>query len=116
MPEGNCDPASRGLTVNYGRFEVDNGNVVIEYEYGWDGVSQRPDCIGPLERVWGRNTSGLMYYVHFQGRRGTWRRVDLAPGATPSYTRQQLRQQGFEDNTDLEGLYITTDPAPPTVT
>lgn len=116
MPIGTCDPASRGDAYNEGQFaQGENGAVVVTYRYGWDGTSTRETgCIGPLIYLSGTNNSAVTYYAHFQGRRGQWRRVELAPGATVTESnRQKLRQQGFETNQDVEGLYITTDPNPP---
>lgn len=116
MPSGTCDPASRGASFNEGEFAVDNNAVSVYYRYGWDGVSTRDTdvgCVGPLTRVVVRSSSEFTYYAHFQGRRGQWRRIVLDPGVTRTYNQQQLSNAGFEDNTDLEGLFITRDPNPP---
>lgn len=117
MPVGTCDPASRGDSYNEGSLAIEG--VVVTYRYGWDGTSTRdvePGCVGPLLYLSGTNTSTTTtYYAHFQGRRGTWRRVELAPGQTVTEDRpQRLSQQGFATNQDVEGLYITADPTPPT--
>lgn len=118
MPAGTCDPASRGMAYNEGTYAVDNGAVVVTYRYGWDGTStidSDTGCVGPMLLLSGSNRSAVTYYAHFQGRKGTWRRVQLNPGQTVTYDKTgQLKQAGFNDNTDLDGLRITTDPNPPT--
>lgn len=112
MAIGTCDPASRGDTFNSG--ELVQGDVSVSYRYGWDGTSVRPECVGPLIRVRVVNNSATVtWYAHFQGRRGQWRRLDMPPGFTNTYGTQALTNAGFVDNTDLEGLYITTDLTPP---
>lgn len=120
MPTGTCDPASRGDAYNEGQLAAgEAGEVVVTYRYGWDGVSTRETgCVGDVIYVSGTNNSATTtYYAHFQGRRGRWLRVELAPGETMTEDRRQrLRQLGFETNQDVEGLYITRDPSPPTVT
>ena len=113
---GTCDPASRGAQWNVISESVDGDAVSITYQFGWDGTSVRPDCVGPLNSLTAVNNSAVVYYAHFQGRKGTWQRVQLDPGVTKTYTAQQLKRAGFADNTDLEGLFITTDPNPPIVT
>ena len=113
---GTCDPASRGQQWNTISESVDGDAVTITYEFGWDGTSVRPDCVGPLNSVVASNASQVTYYGHFQGRKGTWLRVQLDPGRTQTFNAQQLKRAGFNDNTDLEGLFITTNPNPPIVT
>lgn len=114
MPTGTCDPASRGQTWNEAEQTFGTAGS-ITYRYGWDGVSTKETgCVGPLNRVQVVNGNPETWYAHFQGKRGTWRRIVLDAGVSRSYTSGQLQSQGFIDNTDLEGLYLTTDPLPPT--
>lgn len=121
MPIGTCDPASRGATWNegeqdFGAPDPATGRAlgILTYRYGWDGVSTRETgCVGPLNRVTVLNGNPETWYAHFQGRRGQWRRIDMAPGFSRTYNQSQLRNAGFEDNTDLENLTISTDPSPP---
>ncbi|HEY9418111.1 MAG TPA: hypothetical protein VIQ30_25405 [Pseudonocardia sp.] len=116
MPEGTCDPATRGAAYN--EFVQMSGPVTIYGRYGWDGVSVKPDCDGPVLLLRGTNASATeTWYVHFKGRRGTWRAVPLAPGETREVTaNNQLRQLGLADASDLEGIYITQSQAPPSTT
>ena len=113
MPIGTCDPASRGDQFNVGQ-ETFGTDGLITYRYGWDGVSTMDTgCVGPLQDVTCVNNNPQTWYAHFQGRKGTWKSVTMAPGFNQTYNRNQLRQQGFNDSSDLEGLYLTTDPTPP---
>lgn len=117
MPAGTCDPASRGQTWNEGEMVqgTQPNHCSVRYRYGWDGVSVRPDCVGPLNRVQLQNFStSLTWYAHFKGRRGQPRRLDMPPGFVATFNSGQLSSRGFTDNTDLETLYITLDPNPPT--
>ena len=114
MPVGTCDPASRGDTWNSGQLTIDGGAVTVDYRYGWDGVSVRPDCVGPLNRVRVTNTTtDVTYYAHFKGRRGQPKVLEIPPGFVNTYNSGQLSSRGFEDNTDLEGLLITRSATPP---
>lgn len=116
MPEGTCDPATRGMAYN--EIEQAEGPVVIYARFGWDGTSIRPDCDGPVSLLRGTNTSTTdTWYAHFKGRKGTWITVSLAPGEVREVTSSgQLRQLGLSDRSDLDGLYITQSPTPPQVT
>lgn len=116
MPEGTCDPATRGAAYN--EMIQMEGPVTIYARYGWDGVSVKPDCDGPVSLIRGTNASTTeTWYVHFKGRKGTWRAVPLAPGETREVTaNNQLRQLGLADASDLEGIYITRSQTPPTTT
>lgn len=117
MPIGTCDPASRGDTFNSGAMEI--GPILVEYRYGWDGVSVRPDCVGPLQRLRVTNQSpfgvwpAATWYVHMKGRRGQPKVFELPPGFTDTFNQTQLTNRGFVDNTDLEDLLITDSPTPP---
>jgi len=116
MPEGTCDPATRGAAYN--EMVQEEGPITIYARYGWDGVSIKPDCDGPVLLVRGTNVSTTeTWYVHFKGRRGTWVNVPLAPGEVREVTSSgQLRQLGLPNASDLEGIYINKDPNPPQVT
>ena len=120
MPIGTCDPASRGDAYNSGELAIDNGNVTIEYRYGWDGTSTRETgCVGPFVQGTGAgnrwalravNNSQITYWAHFTGKRGTPRTIQMDPGFNQTYTVTQLNNNGFLDNTDLDELSITTTP------
>lgn len=113
---GTCDPATRGMAYN--EVQQDQGPVVIYARFTWDGVSVMPDCDGPIILLRGTNMSATeTWYVHFQGRKGTWRTVTLTPGISLQVTSSgQLRQLGLPDASDLAGLYITQSSTPPQVT
>lgn len=124
MPAGTCDPASRGDAFNAGTLAGGiNGEVSIDYRYGWDGVSVRPDCVGPLVNGTGPTTNRwairyvnggqVTYYVHTLGKRGQPRRLTLAPGDSGTFTAAQASTNGYDTNEDLSSLYLSTDPNPP---
>jgi hypothetical protein len=120
MPAGTCDPASRGDAFNMQQMAVANGMVDITVRYGWDGVSVRPDCDGPLVDGTGpvgnrwalkvTNNDTVSWYVHTVGRRGQPRHLELLPGVTRTYTAAQGTAAGYASITDLESLNITTSP------
>lgn len=116
MPGGTCDPASLGYAYwETSQAQGPNGEVLVTFRYGWDGVSVKPDCVGPVSYVKGTNTGAVTYYVHLKGRRGTVRTIALEPGQTLEESRRPvLRNLGLETNQDVEGMAITTDPTPPT--
>lgn len=111
---GTCDPATRG--VAYNEMQQANGPIDMYVRYGWDGVTVLPDCDGPVLLLRGTNTSATeTWYVHFQGRKGTWRVVALAPGQVVTVTSSgTLKQMGLSTRLDLEGLLIdqTSTPEP----
>ena len=89
---------------------------IIHYEFTHDGVSTQPECAGELNLAWARNNNPETWYAHFKGRRGTWKRIAMSPGFDNSgnpFTRNQLRQQGFDDSTDMVDLTISKNPNPP---
>lgn len=115
MPGGTCDPASRGR--EYDEFVQMQGPVTIYGEYGWDGVSVRPDCDGPVSLLRGTNESpDEMWYVHFQGTSNTWRTLELQPNSVREIIQPELTTLGLANASDLSGLYITQSPNPPQVT
>ena len=117
MPAGTCDPASRGDEWNEGAYSVplaDGGVVSVTYQYGWDGVSVRPNCNGPLNSLSVQNTSTtLSGYAHFKGRRGHPRVIEIPPGFSRTFNQRQLSQRGIEDYSDLDNFYLTDSPDPP---
>lgn len=116
MPGGTCDPASRGL--EYDEFAQMSGPVSIYGQYGWDGVSVRPECDGPVSLLRGTNESDTdTWYVHFQGRVGAWRTLSLAPGEVREITDStELQELRLANASDLEGIYISRSAEPPQVT
>lgn len=109
MPAGTCDPASRGATYN--EFEVDwfEGAVVIKGRFGWDGVSTKATgCDGPLSQLTGINTTpDTTYYAWFLGKNGVARSIQMPPGFNQTVTNPQLRNQGFRNYSDCDGITVT---------
>lgn len=114
---GTCDPATRGMAYN--EMQQVEGPVEVYVRYGWDGVSTRETgCDGPVLLLRGTNTSATeTWYGHFQGRKGTWVLVTLAPGQVVQVTSSgTLKQMALSNRSDLDGLYIDNSPTPPQVT
>jgi len=115
MPGGTCDPASRGL--DHDEFVQMKGPVTVYGEYGWDGVSVRPDCNGPVSLLRATNTSTEdTWYAHFQGRNLSWSTLTLLPETVREITDPvELEQLGMANSADLEGLNISQSPTPPQI-
>jgi hypothetical protein len=120
MPIGTCDPASRGDAFNVLQLAVGNGDVMVTIRYGWDGVSVRPDCDGPLVNGTGpasnkwavsyANLGPTTYYMHIEGRNGTPRTLTLNPGQSGTLTATQCANNGYGTAADFDGLTLTTAP------
>ena len=111
MPIGTCDPASRGAAYN--EFDLEINHVRVWGRFGWDGVSVRPDCDGPLIRIWARNDAGVTKYAWFQGRKGQPKSLEMVPGFNDSWGAAVLANRGFASYQDIEGLIITDSPDVP---
>jgi hypothetical protein len=109
MPIGTCDPATRGEAHN--SFEVDflEGRAKLIGVYDWDGVSVKPSCDGPLVSLRGVNlTTDLTLYGWFLGRNGTARSITMPPGFDQTIINPQLRNLGFRNYSDCDGITVTT--------
>lgn len=113
MPAGTCDPATRGATFN--EFEVAwfEGAVVMKGRFGWDGVSVKPNCDGPLIRLQGINTTQQTYYAWFLSKSGTPRSITMGPGFNQIVTQPTLGNQGFNSYSDCDGITVTETPVSP---
>jgi hypothetical protein len=113
VPTGTCDPATRGATFN--EFEVAwfNGAVVMKGRFGWDGTSVRPNCDGPLTQLTGINTTGNTYWAWFLSKSGVARSIQMGPGFNQTITNPQLRNQGFNNRSDCDGITVTDTNASP---
>jgi hypothetical protein len=108
MPSGPCPANLDG--------EQDKGGVRVIYHATWDGVSVRDSaasCDGPLVTLAAVNPTGVVMYAHFEGKRGAMRHVQIPVGfdntANP-FRQPQLRNQGLETHSDLDGLTINSHP------
>lgn len=115
-----CAPAEQGIDPATGQpytywagAQAFGDAGLFSYKYGWDNVSIRPDCIGPLLSAVISNNNPETWYAHFKGRRDTWRKLEIASGASLPLNKGQLNSRGFQDNTDLENMTFSTDPNPP---
>ena len=117
MPLGTCDPASRGQAYNGVTLEVPlpdgSGSVLIDCHFGWDGVSVRPDCNGPTQSIWTRNTGAMTAWVLLPNRRKSPPYAPIAPGADVTITAQgQITNYGLTSYTDVRDLWFQfTDPS-----
>ena len=117
MPTGTCDPASRGEPYNTVTLEMPapngTGSVLIDIRYGWDGVSVRPNCNGPVSRLRTRNTSTQPAWalLPLKKRGDTW--VQIAPGTDVTVTAAgQLSNLGLSTYADVQGVdMVFTQPA-----
>jgi hypothetical protein len=116
MPIGTCDPATRGepwnvLTLAWGHNAAyPAGQVVVTVRYGWDGVSTRETgCNGPLLGAHLFSAPDAVAWLHFKGRRGTPRSVQVPQDMDQDVTAQWLANRGLNDASDLEGFVITGD-------
>lgn len=111
MPEGTCDPASRGDTWNVTETAVDNGAVLITIRWGWDGVSVRPDCDGPIQDIRVVNTSTTTYYANLPAKRRGDRNIAIPPGTDQTISNKgTLRSLGLENHSDVVGVQLFPEP------
>lgn len=116
MPIGTCDPATRGDQYNEIALEIPlpdgSGSVLISGFYGWDRVSQRPNCDGPVVSLHTRNTGTSPAWANLPNKKkGTpWVQIDPGTDATIS-SPGQLSNLGLSNYSDLAGVgFQFTDP------
>lgn len=109
MPTGTCDPATRGDAFNAVTLELplpnQSGSVLVDIRFGWDGVSVRPDCDGPVSRIRTRNNGTQTAWALLPGKKkgNPWVRID--PGDDLIVTAQaQLNNLGLTNYTDVAGV------------
>lgn len=111
MPEGTCDPASRGDEFNVTETAEGGGDVLITIRWGWDGVSVRPDCDGPVRDIHVRNVSQTTYYANLPNKKKGNRNIEIPPGTDVVISGTgQLKQYGLENYSDCIGVQLHTDP------
>jgi hypothetical protein len=117
MPIGTCDPATRGQTNNMAEVDFtfdDQVLVKLIILFGWDGVSVKPNCDGPLTSIQGINLSATAtYYGWFLSKSGTARSITMPPGFNQTIINPQLRNQGFRNYSDTDGIDVTDSPISP---
>jgi hypothetical protein len=117
MPIGTCDPATRGQTNNMAEVDFtfdDQVLVKLIILFGWDGVSVKPNCDGPLTSIQGINLSATVtYYGWFLSKGGTARSITMPPGFNQTIINPQLRNQGFRNYSDTDGIDVTDSPISP---
>ena len=111
MPEGTCDPASRGDLYNVTETAEGGGDVLITIRWGWDGVSTRETgCDGPVQDIRVRNVSQLTYYANLPNKKRGGRNIAIPPGTDVTLSGGQLRSNGLENYSDVVGVQLHTEP------
>lgn len=117
MPAGTCDPASRGDAYNGFAMEVPlpdaSGAVLVDVRYGWDGVSVRPNCDGPISYLRTRNTGTSPAWALLPNKKKSPLYVQIDPGTDVTITAKgQLSNLGLTNATDVQGVgFVFTSPA-----
>ncbi len=117
MPIGTCDPATRGQAYNAVTLEKPapngSGSVLIDIHFGWDGVSVRPNCNGPVSYLRARNTSNMSAWALLPMKKRGSKWVQADPGTDVTTTAAgQLSNLGLSSYQDVLGVDITfTQPA-----
>lgn len=102
---GSCDPSTRGETTNSTTLQA--GPAYVQIVWTWDGTSTVPNCDGPLVGVHAVNDTAASRWVHFEGRRGQPRSVELPPGTDVTRGPAWLAARGFDSYADTVGVRLT---------
>lgn len=103
--KGTCDPAPS--PTNRLHMDVNDGQVVIEVDWAWDGVSTYPNCDGPVRSIQVRNLGSTPFTLQLPSGRKA-KTVTLAPGFNQTYTSTgQFKQFGVETYRDLLDVNLT---------
>lgn len=108
MPAGTCDPASRGQTFN--SVTVEDGPVLIDCRFGWDGVSVRPSCDGPVTFLRVRNTGAVSWYARLPNKKKGNPWVEIPPGTDTQLSAGQRNQLGLQNYSDVAGVGLGPTP------
>lgn len=117
MPDGTCDPASRGESSNDSAMEVPlpdgTGSVLIDCRFGWDGVSVRPTCDGPIISIRTRNTGTSPAWALLPNKKKAPAWVQIDPGADVTTTAKgALTNLGLLNYSDVQAVgFAFTQPA-----
>lgn len=106
-----CNPADLGLLHHETTLQSGLARVIIAWD--WDGVSVPPTCNGPLVSVRATNGDTVSHWVHFQGRSGNPKSIEMPPGTDVTLLPQQLHPRGFDTLADTVGVQITDSPDTP---
>lgn len=102
---GSCDPATRGQATNAKTLQ--SGLALVDIIWSWDGVSVQPNCDGPLITVHGVNGDTVSHWLHFKGRRGQPKSIELPPGTNVTRNQAWLAQRGFDSVMDTVDVQLT---------
>lgn len=109
MPIGTCDPATRGESFNTQELAAGiDGSVVATIRYGWDGVSVKPDCDGPVQSLRVRNTGAATHWALLPAKKNGSKWVEIPPGTDQTISSQgQLNNLGLRNISDFAGITVT---------
>jgi hypothetical protein len=112
VPVQSCNPADRGHTYNSVAMElpIADGRVLAECRADWDGVSQWPDCDGPVFHLRVRNTASVVAYALEPGKKKGEKWVEIPPGTDTLIGPGQRNQLGLENLADVRGVAISANP------
>lgn len=109
---GECDPSTRGQATN--STTLQDGLALVDIIWSWDGVSTRETgCDGPLITVHAVNGDSVSHWLHFQGRRGQPKSIELPPGVNVTRNAAWLAQRGYDSFADTVGVRLTSSAATP---
>ena len=111
MPIGTCDPATRGDTFNATQLEKPlpnlSGSVLVDIRWGWDGVSVRPNCDGPVQSLRVRNNGTQTAWASLPNKKKAplWVQIDPGTDVTTS-SPGQLSNLGLSNYADVVGVTL----------
>jgi len=114
---GTCDPATRGDSFNSVTIEEHapnlSGSILVDVKYGWDGVSVKPSCDGPVSSIRLRNTSTQTAWANLPNKKkgNLWQVINPGTDVTTS-NQGQLNNLGLSNYSDVAAVTVVfTQPA-----
>lgn len=89
------------------------GSVMVDIQYGWDGVSVMPNCDGPITSLRTRNTSTDTAWALLPNKKKVPLWVQIDPGTDSTITAAgTLKNLGLTNCSDvLDASVVYTQPA-----
>ena len=110
MPNGTCDPATRGDAFNIMELAAgSNASVVVTVRYGWNGTSVKPNCDGPVKDLRVRNTGAATHWALLPAKKNgdLWVAIPAGTDSTIS-SPGQLANLGLSNYSDVAGVQVTS--------
>lgn len=108
MGIGTCDPASRGQSFN--ELAQQDGPIFFVCRFGWDLVSERPNCDGPISFLQVKNTGAVTWYAHLPNKKKGDPWVEIPPGTDTTINAGTRNQLGLENYSDVAGVGLGPTP------